>query len=107
MNKIVFAGGNSRLRGLPDRVILEFDRLWKNNLNFQGDKATPSTERVKAREVAKKVNLQFPAELLSYQGLCLMSQVIQPEHFVTQKEWKEVGATIFKRKNLSEAAILK
>lgn len=107
MNKIVFAGGNSRLRGLPDRIILEFERLWKNNLNFQGGKPPTTTERVKAQEVAKRVTFPFPQELLAFQGLSLIAQVLQPEHFVTQKEWQEVGAAIFKRKNLSEAALLK
>lgn len=107
MNRVVFVGGNSKMLGFPERIIRDFEFLWKNNLNFYGGvNANNFVANVKAKEIVKVVHPNIENDLMSYSGLWLLSQIIQPEQYITHAEYKECGADILKRKNLSKAAFL-
>lgn len=106
MSKVVFAGGNSRLKGMPERLVKEFEKLWKNNLNFYGGVNAKSFEQNKEKEIAKICPVKVSPDMLSFQGLWLVSQIAQPEQYITKKEYKEVGIEILKRKNLSKAGFV-
>lgn len=107
MQKVVFYGGNSKIKGFKNRLISECDFLWKNNIlqNKRNSLAMKSFESfTKEYENMHCFDIKTDPSLLSYQGMYMISKIIQPEQFITLKEYKEVGIEILRRKNLSKTA---
>ena len=105
MERVAFIGGNTSLPNFEARAIIDFERLWQQNLNLlAGERMKHDPFLASSKNFLRPLPItSIDRDMVYYKGLYLLSHIIQQKDMISASEYKEMGALqSIQRKNINK-----